>query len=302
MKNSFIIVLLLGTLIGMNTKEQNETEVPEIPEMPEVPEIPEIPPSNDTVPETPKEPETPPKKPLPPPSQIPEAKIILPIRRIGTSKTTLNSAPCGSIQKLKADTLTNKGSILHFIWETVVPASSGNCTVKISPGIENEANFTTLYPLYTKSGKNGEFSCGRSKGFEHQQFQLPPDFECDGCTLQWKWNTPYGDVYSCSDIMINGDLMGACMAKCQNGGSCFNGKCICLKGFSGEFCEDEGGKGINWLLVFLFILVIAAIVGLSVYLIRMKCFGSWLGGKTKIDEQFKEGNDVNYMIDSQAQR
>ena len=27
------------------------------------------------------------------------------------------------------------------------------------------------------------------------------------------------------------------MSRCQNGGACFNGKCMCLAGYSGEYCE-----------------------------------------------------------------
>jgi hypothetical protein len=27
------------------------------------------------------------------------------------------------------------------------------------------------------------------------------------------------------------------MGKCLNNGACFNGKCICVEGFDGQFCE-----------------------------------------------------------------
>ena len=38
------------------------------------------------------------------------------------------------------------------------------------------------------------------------------------------------------------------MGKCLIGGNCFNGKCICEKGFSGDFCEDkEGELSLTWL-------------------------------------------------------
>ena len=80
---------------------------------------------------------------------LPESKIILPIRRIGTSASQLNMSPCGGVERLKADTLTNKGSNLHFIWETVLPAKGSNCTVKISKGLEKEDEFSAL-PLLAK--------------------------------------------------------------------------------------------------------------------------------------------------------
>ena len=71
-------------------------------------------------------------------------------------------------------------------------------------------------------------------------------------TLQWKWTTSYGDIYSCSDIIINGGSLTNCMGKCLNGGSCFNGKCLCEKGYEGDFCEDKIGEfSLTWLWVLL---------------------------------------------------
>lgn len=168
---------------------------------------------------------------------LPEAKVILPIRRKDTSHTAINRAPCGGVEKMKADTLTNIGSIINVIWETINPAPQANCTVKISPGLETESNFTVLYPLDYNSEVSGSFPCGRSKGFESQQFKLPDDYVCDQCTIQWAWHTEDGILYSCSDIIINGSKIDNCVAKCQNGGACFNGKCLCKDGYYGEYCE-----------------------------------------------------------------
>jgi hypothetical protein len=169
--------------------------------------------------------------------QLPEAKVILPIRRKDTSHTSLNISPCGGIEKRKADTLTNKGSIFNVIWETISPVPSAHCTVKLSPGLELESNFTVLYPLDIQTDSNGSFPCGRVKGFESQQFKLPDDYECDQCTVQWAWHTEKGVLYSCSDVIINGNKIQECLARCQNGGACFNGKCLCKEGTHGDFCE-----------------------------------------------------------------
>jgi hypothetical protein len=171
--------------------------------------------------------------------QLPEAKVIVPIRRKDTSHTALNIAPCGGVNKRKADTLTNKGSIFNIIWETINPASQANCTVKLSPGIESESNFTLLYRLDSATDSNGAFPCGRVKGFESQQFKLPDDYVCDQCTVQWAWHTEYGVLYSCSDVIINGNKIEECLARCKNGGACFNGKCLCKEGFYGDFCENS---------------------------------------------------------------
>jgi hypothetical protein len=154
----------------------------------------------------------------------------------------LNTGPCGGITKQKADTLTNRGSNIHVIWETRNPVQNGNCTIKISPGLDKEENFTVLYPANAKADAAGSFSCGRMKGFESEQFKLPENYVCDQCTLQWTWTTPFGNLFSCSDIIINGNKIEDCIARCKNGGACFNGKCICQDDFYGEFCEYNKSK------------------------------------------------------------
>jgi len=47
----------------------------------------------------------------------------------------MGNAPCGLAPKMKADTLTNRGSLINVIWEIRTPYRNGNCSVKISPGI-----------------------------------------------------------------------------------------------------------------------------------------------------------------------
>jgi len=190
----------------------------------------------------------------------PEAQVILPIRRRDTSQAVLNQAPCGGVVKRKADTLTNRGSPLQVMWEVISPIAGGNCTVKLSPGLENESNFTALRPL-NLPGYNREFSfpCGRVKGFESQQFALPEDYVCDQCTLQWTWNTPFGILYSCSDIIINGNKINDCLARCKNGGACFNGKCLCTEQFYGDFCEynKNESSSLAWIVLLILLLAVA---------------------------------------------
>jgi len=151
----------------------------------------------------------------------------------------MNIAPCGGVEKGKARMMTNRNSIINVIWEIRQPIQNGVCSLKISPGLEYEKNFTLLYSLDTNPEINpsGEFPCGRMKGFESKKFQLPEDYVCDKCTLQWQWKTPVGNLYSCSDLMINGQKIQDCLAGCLNGGACFNGKCICRENYYGEFCE-----------------------------------------------------------------
>ena len=206
---------------------------------------------------------------------LPEAKILLPIRRFGTSNTILNSSPCGGIERQLSNTITRRGSYINFVWEVVKPEINGTCTVKISAGLENETLFETLYPTSGESNLNGEFECGRTKGFENREFKLPENYECDGCILQWKWKTNYGNIYSCSDIIIDGKKLDSCRAQCLNGGTCFNGVCLCPNGFRGDFCEEEGEEGSGWWKL-LAILGGAGIVGAGgYYLYKYKFTDTW---------------------------
>ena len=183
---------------------------------------------------------------------LPHSQVLMPIRRIGTSNMEMGVGPCGGVEKKPANTLTNKGSSINVVWEILVPEYKGNCTVKLSNGKQDEESFKLLQPVEGKINEDGSFACGREKGFENKEFILPDDYECDGCTLQWKWTTSYGDIYSCSDIIINGGSLTNCMGKCLNGGSCFNGKCLCAKGYEGDFCEDKIGEySLTWLWVLL---------------------------------------------------
>lgn len=226
---------------------------------------------------------------------IPHSQVLLPIRRMGTSNMQMGEGPCGGVKKKEANTLTTKGSSINFIWEILVPENSGNCTVKISNGLQENENFILLKPVNEEINEDGSFKCGREKGFENKEFILPEDYECDGCTLQWKWTTSYGDVYSCSDIIINGGTLNKCMGKCLNGGSCFNGECLCIDGFSGEFCEDDSkssSKTWLWILFGILCLVGLGYLGYKTYpYIMRKCRIGWTKtNKDNIEPPFNENN------------
>lgn len=237
---------------------------------------------------------------------MPHSQVLLPIRRIGTSNMEIGVGPCGGVEKKSANTLTTKGSSINFIWEVLVPENSGNCTVKISNGRQDIDSFKLLKPVEGEVNSDGSFNCGREKGFEHKEFILPDNYECDGCTLQWKWSTSYGEIYSCSDIIINGGQLSKCMGKCLNGGSCFNGECLCLKGYTGEFCEDEEGQSsLTWLWILLGLLGIGA-AGYGIYYFWPKikdCFTNkgqpwtFFNNKT-VNRQFAEEQKDNDVLDT----
>ena len=233
---------------------------------------------------------------------LPHSQVLMPIRRIGTSNVEMGEGPCGGVEKKPANTLTNKGSSINVVWEILVPENKGNCTVKLSSGKQDEESFKLLQPTEGKINEDGSFACGRDKGFEHKEFILPPDYECDGCTLQWKWRTEYGDIYSCSDIIINGGSLTNCMGKCLNGGSCFNGKCLCAKGFVGDFCESkEGEYSLTWLWVLICLAILAG-AGFLIYKYREEikvCFDkgvTWVtssGRNNLVDFEEKKNNNDN---------
>ena len=236
---------------------------------------------------------------------MPHSQVLLPIRRIGTSNMEIGVGPCGGVEKKSANTLTTKGSSINFIWEVLVPENSGNCTVKISNGLQDIESFKLLKPVDVEVNSDGSFKCGREKGFEHREFILPENYECDGCTLQWKWSTSYGEVYSCSDIIINGGQLSKCMGKCLNGGSCFNGECLCVKGYTGEFCEDEEGhSSLTWLWIILGLLGIGA-SGYGIYYLWPKIKECFKGTQPwtmlfnkEVKHDFSEEQKDNDIVDT----
>ena len=226
---------------------------------------------------------------------IPDSKVVLPIRRVGTSNSKMGEGPCGGIEKKPANTLTTKGSSINLIWEILVPENSGNCTVRISNGLQEIEDFQILEPIDGKINEDGSFKCGREKGFEHKEFNLPEDYECDGCTIQWQWSTPYGDIFSCSDIIINGGNLNKCMGKCLNGGSCFNGECLCVDGFTGDFCEDDHkGSSKTWLWILIGIICLLGLIYLGYILypkIMKLCREGWTKSNIEpVEQQFPEGS------------
>ena len=232
---------------------------------------------------------------------MPHSQVLLPIRRIGTSNMEIGVGPCGGVEKKSANTLTTKGSSINFIWEVLVPENSGNCTVKISNGRQDNESFKLLKPVDSEVNSDGSFKCGREKGFEHREFILPENYECDGCTLQWKWSTSYGEVYSCSDIIINGGQLSKCMGKCLNGGSCFNGECLCLKGYTGEFCEEkEGQTSLTWLWIILGLLGLgAAVYGIYYFWPKIKDSQTWtMFFNKKIKHDFSEDQKNDDIVDT----
>jgi len=174
---------------------------------------------------------------------------------------------------------------MNTIWEVMNPVALGNCTVSISSALDT--NFTALRPT-GKVAYDEEFSfaCGRQEGFEYQEFELPLDYACDQCTLQVQWSTPAGVLYSCSDLMIIGNKVENCMAKCLNGGACVNGVCVCTKNFNGDFCENDTTESSNAGWILLILVLIAGLGAAAYFLFQKRIQETWM--KPKQDEPLEK--------------
>lgn len=59
---------------------------------------------------------------------------------------------------------------------------------------------------------------------------------------------------------------------CQNGGTCYNGKCLCPSGYGGKFCDGLGAFESNspslWFILLIILLIIAFMVVFGLCVIR----------------------------------
>jgi hypothetical protein len=107
-------------------------------------------------------------------------------------------------------------------------------------GLENETAFSALHPKDHSANSAGQFPCGRyANAYETKEFQLPEDLSCDKCTIQLAWETPNFTNYHCSDITVMSEEVKSCMDKCEHGGACVNGRCVCPDMYYGTHCENK---------------------------------------------------------------
>jgi len=96
-----------------------------------------------------------------------------------------------------------------------------------------------------------------------------------GAVLQFEFETEFGTIVQCSDIVIQRAhpfVPLKCDPNCQNGGVCSNGICKCGKQFSGETCEIklQASGAISFLIYLVIILLVAAGIYLLVDREKMK--------------------------------
>jgi hypothetical protein len=122
--------------------------------------------------------------------------LLDPKPRTFSNWTGVNNQPCGGIPKGHVHYLAKPNSRNYIEWKVLHPSKTGNCTVRLGQGLD-EDDFTVLFPRDGSADKKtGSFPCGREiTAYEGKEFRFPKDFTCDECTLQWEWETEFGQLH-----------------------------------------------------------------------------------------------------------
>jgi len=70
-------------------------------------------------------------------------------------------APCGGAKMGRVHFDADSGSKAYILWRTIHPDTHGNCTIRLSDGL-NENMAEVLKPLDNSTDSKGKFPCGRS--------------------------------------------------------------------------------------------------------------------------------------------
>ena len=106
--------------------------------------------------------------------------------------SALSIQPCGGTSKGFVHFVTTPGSKNYIAWKVVHPSQSGNCTLRMGQGAD-EDDFFVLHPLDKSGDKYGSFPCGREEtGVEGKEIKIPSNITCDQCVIQFEWKTEIG--------------------------------------------------------------------------------------------------------------
>ncbi len=75
--------------------------------------------------------------------------------------------------------VSTPGARNFIAWKTVHPSPTGNCTIRLGEGLD-ENDFKVLSPLDRSANKKGSFPCGREESaLEGKEVKFPANFTCD---------------------------------------------------------------------------------------------------------------------------
>mmetsp|Transcript_32936 Transcript_32936/g.50365 ORF Transcript_32936/g.50365 Transcript_32936/m.50365 type:complete len:136 (+) Transcript_32936:198-605(+) len=91
--------------------------------------------------------------------------------------------PCGGAKLGRVHFDAESGTRMNVLWRTVHPDLKGNCTIRLSDGL-NEKLVDVMHPADGSADDSGKFPCGRIQNvIEGKEIKLPKNFSCDSCTL-----------------------------------------------------------------------------------------------------------------------
>lgn len=200
-------------------------------------------------------------------------ELIEPRVRPRTPTSAVNRPQCGGVKQGPSGFVAEPNTHGFVKWHTKHPDKEGMCQLRISEGFFNEEDsYTVLKPVSGTVDEDGWFKCGRRANSFEQRRILFPDVICDMCTLQLKFQTKDGIIYQCSDITLTVGENISCEGMCKNGGSCYNGKCLCRSGYGGKYCDGKGEMGSTnpslWFILFIILLIIAFMVVFALCVVR----------------------------------
>lgn len=159
------------------------------------------------------------------------ARFIDPTPR--SSNAGLSQFPCGNLVARNPVKSYPVNTQFEVEWEEVLPHEG---YYKISYSRDNENSWVTLANNINSNGVN-----------DYSTIVTAPSQSCSNCVLQMILITDQGnDYHSCSDISFVGS--DPCdNISCLNGGTCNNGGCSCINGFTGQFCQVDSCNNVSCL-------------------------------------------------------
>lgn len=200
--------------------------------------------------------------------------LIIPNVRVDSTLDASTDQICGGTTRAKASFVTSQNFGSQFKWYIETPKDDATCQFRITDNLDqnDDSAYVTLIPKNRKDvNADGSFPCGRTTGLESATFNIPSSIDADACVLEWIWRSGDSIIRECADIAVVSENSVSCLGKCENGGICHNGHCVCPKGYSGEYCNSGFGMVTyifkKILLIIFFILVILVLILLIIMLL-----------------------------------